>query len=210
MVYPLVEESAKIDLRAATEMSDTLATLFSDQVVGLLHGRMKPDARDAMMQRFAAGEVQLLVTTTVIEVGVDVPEATLMVIEGAERFGLAQLHQLRGRVGRGAVPGRCWLIPRGHLNETARQRLRTLCDTQDGFRIAEEDLRLRGPGEVLGTRQAGPVELRVGDPYAHADWLEEARDIARVLVDSDDAAAARYRERLRSAWRTRMQLARSG
>ena len=209
VVAPRIDE-AETGGNSAVQLARQLQKRIPGVGVGLVHGDLDGEGKARAMRRFVTGITPVLVATTVIEVGVDVPEATLMVIEGAERFGLAQLHQLRGRVGRGAVPGRCWLIPRGHLNETARQRLRTLCDTQDGFRIAEEDLRLRGPGEVLGTRQAGPVELRVGDPYAHADWLEEARDIARVLVDSDDAAASRYRERLRSAWRTRMQLARSG
>ncbi len=177
---------------------------------GLVHGDMDADSKAQAMHSFTSGATSVLVATTVIEVGVDVPEATLMVIEGAERFGLAQLHQLRGRVGRGARPGKCWLVPRGNVTDAAAQRLRTLCDTSDGFRIAEEDLRLRGPGEILGTRQAGPVELRIGDPYAHADWFEEARDIARALVDGTDAAATGYRDRLRDAWRTRMRLARAG
>ena len=209
VVAPRIDESAASGI-SAVELARQLQERIPDVGVGLVHGDLDGEGKARAMRRFIAGDTPVLVATTVIEVGVDVPEATLMVIEGAERFGLAQLHQLRGRVGRGALPGRCWLISRGTLSENATQRLRTLCDTHDGFRIAEEDLRLRGPGEVLGTRQAGPVELRIGDPYAHADWVEEARDIARTLVQSDDAAATRYRDQLRSAWRTRMRLARAG
>ena len=209
VVAPRIDE-AEAGGTAAIKLAKELQRRIPEVGVGLVHGDLDGASKARAMERFITGVTPVLVSTTVIEVGVDVPEATLMVIEDAERFGLAQLHQLRGRVGRGVVPGRCWLIPRGRLSEPARQRLLTLCETQDGFRIAEEDLRLRGPGEILGTRQAGPTDLRVGDPHTHADWLEEAHAIARALVDSDDTAATHYRERLRSAWRTRMQLARSG
>ena len=155
VVYPLVDESDKVDLKAASVMVDTLARRFPDHEVDLLHGRMKSDARETVMARFAGGDVDVLVATTVIEVGVDVPGASVMVVEHAERFGLAQLHQLRGRVGRG--PGRAWcrLLYREPLSDVGRARLEAVAGTTDGFELAEHDLRLRGPGEVLGTRQSG-------------------------------------------------------
>jgi ATP-dependent DNA helicase RecG len=206
VVYPLVEESAKIDLRAATEMSETLATLFPDQVVGLLHGRMKPDARDAMMKRFAAGEVQLLVATTVIEVGVDVPNATVMVVEHAERFGLAQLHQLRGRVGRGPHQSYCRLLHQGQLSDMARQRLRAVASTTDGFEIAEHDLQLRGPGEMLGTRQSGVPTLRVADLIRDHDLMVTARQTAIVTL-RDEGIASPWLARLGETWVRRFGLA---
>ena len=159
-VCPLVEESENIDLAAAEERYDELRKRFGD-AVDLVHGRMKGAEKDAAMARFAAGETQLLVATTVIEVGVDVPEATIMVIEHAERFGLAQLHQLRGRVGRGSARSTCLLLYKAPLGETAKARLAILRETEDGFRIAEEDLRLRGEGDVLGTRQSGMPGFRL-------------------------------------------------
>jgi ATP-dependent DNA helicase RecG len=146
---------------------------------------MKPDERDRAMARFRSGETQVLVATTVIEVGVDVPEATIMVVEHAERFGLAQLHQLRGRVGRGAKPAACLLLYQAPLGETAKARLSTLRDSNDGFVIAEEDLRLRGPGELLGTRQSGVAEFRLADLAAHAELLAVARDDARLIMERD-------------------------
>jgi ATP-dependent DNA helicase RecG len=206
VVYPLVEESAKIDLRAATEMSETLATLFPDQVVGLLHGRMKQDARDAMMQRFAAGEVQLLVATTVIEVGVDVPNATVMVVEHAERFGLAQLHQLRGRVGRGSHQSYCRLLHQGQLSEMARQRLKAVAGTTDGFEIAEYDLLLRGPGEMLGTRQSGIPTLRVAHLVRDHQLMETARQTA-IDTLRDEGEMGAWLERLGESWARRFGLA---
>src|SRR6202000_1978420 len=139
--------------------------------IGLVHGKMKAVERDAAMLAFKTGETQILVATTVIEVGVDVPEATIMVVEHAERFGLAQLHQLRGRVGRGTGKSSCLLIYHGALGETAKARLKTMRDTDDGFVIAEEDLRLRGAGELLGTRQSGMPEFRLADLTVHADLL---------------------------------------
>jgi ATP-dependent DNA helicase RecG len=153
--------------------------------VGLVHGRMKAAERDAAMAAFKAGETSLLVATTVIEVGVDVPQATIMVIEHAERFGLAQLHQLRGRVGRGSGKSSCMLVYHGRLGETAKARLQILRDTDDGFVIAEEDLRLRGPGEVLGKRQSGLQDFRLADPAAHAELLAAAHDDARLILARD-------------------------
>jgi len=183
-VCPLVEESEKIDLAAAEERAAMLRQSFGAKV-GLVHGRMKPAERDAAMAAFKAGETQLLVATTVIEVGVDVPEATIMVVEHAERFGLAQLHQLRGRVGRGTGKSSCILVYHGALGETATARLKTMRDTDDGFVIAEEDLRLRGPGEVLGKRQSGLEDFRLADPFAHADLLAVAHDDARLILARD-------------------------
>ncbi len=153
--------------------------------VGLVHGRMKAAEKDRAMAGFAGGAIDLLVATTVIEVGVDVPAATIMVIEHAERFGLAQLHQLRGRIGRGDKPSTCLLLYQSPLGEVARQRLSTLRETDDGFRIAEEDLRLRGAGEVLGTRQSGLPTLRLADLAAHAELIAIAHDDARLVLDRD-------------------------
>jgi ATP-dependent DNA helicase RecG len=150
-----------------------------------MHGKMKAVERDAAMAAFKAGETQLLVATTVIEVGVDVPQATIMVVEHAERFGLAQLHQLRGRVGRGSGKSSCILLWHEPLGQAAKARLKTMRETDDGFVIAEEDLRLRGPGEVLGKRQSGMEEFRMADPVAHSDLLAVAHDDARLILNRD-------------------------
>lgn len=183
-VCPLVEESEKSDQAAAEARAETLRLRFGDKV-GLVHGRMKGPEKDAVMAAFQRADTQLLVATTVIEVGVDVPNATLMIIEGAERFGLAQLHQLRGRVGRGTGRSVCLLL-RGHaLSETARARLALMRETNDGFRIAEEDLRLRGAGEILGTRQSGEARFRLATPENLQHFLPVATDDARLLVDRD-------------------------
>ena len=183
-VCPLVEDSEVLDLAAATERHAHLAQRFGDRV-GLVHGRMKGPEKDRVMADFAAGRIDILVATTVIEVGIDVPEATVMVIEHAERFGLAQLHQLRGRVGRGKQASSCLLVYAPHLTETARARLNILRETDDGFRIAEEDLRLRGAGELLGTRQSGLPNFRLADIAAHGDLMTAARDDARLILERD-------------------------
>ena len=183
-VCPLVEESEALDLAAAEERFAALTERFGARV-GLVHGRMKPAERDSMMAAFAAGDIAVLVATTVIEVGVDVAAATVMVVEHAERFGLAQLHQLRGRVGRGTRASSCLLLYAPPLGETARARLDILRQTDDGFVIAEEDLRLRGAGELLGTRQSGVPEFRLADLGAHAGLLGAARDDARLIVARD-------------------------
>jgi len=183
-VCPLVEESEKIDLAAAVERAEELKKILGPHV-GLVHGQMKPAERDAAMEKFKSGELAILVATTVIEVGVDVPEATIMVVEHAERFGLAQLHQLRGRVGRGAKKSSCLLVYQPPLGETAKARLKTLRETDDGFVIAEEDLRLRGPGELLGTRQSGELEFRLADLAAHGELLAAARDDAKLALSRD-------------------------
>ncbi len=183
-VCPLVEESEKSDLAAAQERYTELRRKFGDKV-DLVHGQMKGADKDAAMARFAEGRSQLLVATTVIEVGVDVPEATIMVIEHAERFGLAQIHQLRGRVGRGAGKSTCLLLYRAPLGETAKARLAILRDTEDGFRIAEEDLRLRGEGDVLGTRQSGSPGFQVARLETHGKYLGAARDDAALVLARD-------------------------
>ena len=183
-VCPLVEESEVSDMAAAEARHATLSKRFGD-AVALVHGRMKAAEKDAAIARFAEGDARILVATTVIEVGVDVPDATVMVIEHAERFGLAQLHQLRGRIGRGEKASTCLLLFGQPISETGRSRLRILRETEDGFRIAEEDLRLRGAGEVLGTRQSGLPVFRLADLTAHADLLAVARDDASLILDRD-------------------------
>jgi len=183
-VCPLVEESETSDMAAAEARAETLRLRFGDRV-GLVHGRMKGPDKDAVMNAFASGQLSVLVATTVIEVGVDVPNATLMIIEGAERFGLAQLHQLRGRVGRGEGRSVCLLLRGGQLSETARARLALMRETNDGFRIAEEDLRLRGAGEILGTRQSGEAGFRLATPEQVSALIETATADARLLVDRD-------------------------
>ncbi|HUN49064.1 MAG TPA: ATP-dependent DNA helicase RecG, partial [Stellaceae bacterium] len=183
-ICPVIEESEEGDLAAAAEREVYLKERFGHRV-GLVHGRMKGTEKDRMMESFAHGDIDLLVATTVIEVGVDVPDATVMVIEHAERFGLAQLHQLRGRIGRGDKPSACLLLYAQPLSETAKQRLAILRETDDGFRIAEEDLKLRGAGEVLGTRQSGLPEFRLADLAAHAELIPIARDDARLVLHRD-------------------------
>ena len=189
-VCPLVEESEAIDAAAAEDRAAMLRQRFGAAQVGLVHGRMKGPDKDAVMTSFASGELKVLVATTVIEVGVDVPNATLMIVEGAERFGLAQLHQLRGRVGRGAGASRCILLRGQNLSETGRARLALMRETNDGFRIAEEDLRLRGPGEILGTRQSGEQNFRVASPEDVAELAPIAQGDARLLLDRDGGLAS--------------------
>ena len=184
-VCPLVEESEKSDAAAAEERARVLKMRFGDDRVGLVHGRMKGPEKDAVMARFASGDLGVLVATTVIEVGVDVPNATLMIVEGAERFGLAQLHQLRGRVGRGEGKSTCLLVRGQNLTEVGRARLSLMRETNDGFRIAEEDLRLRGPGEILGTRQSGEEAFRVATPQDVEELAPIAQSDALLLLDRD-------------------------
>jgi ATP-dependent DNA helicase RecG len=191
VIYPLVEESEKVDLRAATEMADHLQQdIFPEYRVALLHGRLKQDEKDRVMSAFARGDVDLLVSTTVVEVGVDVANATVMLVEHAERFGLSQLHQLRGRVGRGAHPSTCVLLYQFPLSEDAKARLRALVDTTDGFVIAERDLEIRGPGDFFGTRQSGIPTLRVGDLVRDHALMEDARREATAWLDEPQASRA--------------------
>jgi ATP-dependent DNA helicase RecG len=188
-VCPLVEESEKSDAAAAEERARILRMRFGDDKVGLVHGRMKGADKDSVMEGFATGRLSVLVATTVIEVGVDVPNSTLMIVEGAERFGLAQLHQLRGRVGRGTGKSICLLIRGPTLTESGRARLALMRETNDGFRIAEEDLRLRGPGEILGTRQSGEQAFRVATPEDVEVLAPLAQSDARLLLDRDGGLA---------------------
>ncbi len=195
-VCPLVEESEAMDLAAAEERFTQLSSRFPGRV-GLVHGRMKGAEKDAAMADFTEGRIKILVSTTVIEVGIDVPEATVMAIEHAERFGLAQLHQLRGRVGRGTAASSCLLLYASPLTETARARLKILRATDDGFRIAEEDLRLRGAGELLGTRQSGLPDFRLAELAEHGELLAAARDDAALILERDAALKSRRGEALR-------------
>ena len=196
-VCPLVEESEVIDAAAALDRHRELAKIFGARA-GLVHGRMKGAEKVAVMDAFATGSVDVLVSTTVIEVGVDVPRATVMVVEHAERFGLAQLHQLRGRIGRGEGSSSCLLLYAQPLTETARARLEIMRQTDDGFRIAEEDLRLRGAGELLGTRQSGMPEFRLADLSQHADLLAAARDDALLILDKDPELESERGQALRT------------
>jgi ATP-dependent DNA helicase RecG len=195
-VCPLVEENEELDVAAAEARAEALREFFGP-AVGLIHGKMKGPDKDAAMERFQRGETQVLVATTVIEVGVDVPEATVMVIEHAERFGLAQLHQLRGRVGRGAGRSTCLLLYKGPLGETARARLEILRETEDGFRIAEEDLRLRGEGDVLGAKQSGAPGFRLARIEVHGELLRAARVSAEAVVAADEGLSAPEHRALR-------------
>jgi ATP-dependent DNA helicase RecG len=195
-VCPLIEESDESDLAAARQRFALLHVRFG-QRVGLIHGKMKAAEKDAVMAGFSAGELDILVATTVIEVGVDVPEATIMVIEHAERFGLAQLHQLRGRVGRGSAASTCLLLYAGPLGATARDRLAILRETEDGFLIAEEDLKLRGAGDLLGTKQSGMPDFKLADPVLHGDLLAVAADDAKLIMTKDPGLTGKRGEALR-------------
>jgi ATP-dependent DNA helicase RecG len=215
VVYPLVAESEKSDLADATSGAAELRKVFPGLEVGLLHGQLKAEEKQAVMGRFRSGEIRVLVATTVIEVGVDVPNATVMIVEHAERFGLSQLHQLRGRVGRGSEQSHCLLLAHfKRAGDDARERLQAMARTQDGFEIARVDLKLRGPGELLGTRQAGQRLLEVADLYRDESILEEARAEAFALVAADPALSrpenAATAEALRERWANRLSLAQVG
>lgn len=212
VVFPLVEESEKVDLQAAITGAERLQRgPFSKWTVGLIHGRMKSEAKDRVMTDFKAGRIQVLVATTVIEVGIDVANATVMLIEHADRFGLAQLHQLRGRVGRGAHQSSCLLMGPGRLSEVARRRLEALVKSHDGFVIAEEDMSIRGPGEFFGTRQWGPTDLRVANLIRDVKILEEAREEAALLQQRDPELARPEHAELKAAllrrWHEKLELA---
>ena len=205
VIYPLVEESEKIDLKAATAMAEQITRIFPEFTVALLHGRMKGDEKEAVMRRFSSGQLNILVSTTVVEVGVDVPNATLMVVEHAERFGLSQLHQLRGRIGRGQNQSTCVLLYQAPWSDDARARLKAMADTSDGFVIAERDLQLRGPGDFFGTRQSGLPTLRAGDLMRDGDLLERAYEEARARVEAGTLTTAQ-REYVRGVWQRQFGL----
>jgi len=194
-VCPLIEESETLDLKNATETHAELSIALAGKSVGLLHGRMPPGEKAAVMALFSSGQMSVLVATTVIEVGVDVPNASLMVIEHAERFGLSQLHQLRGRVGRGAVASVCVLLYTGPLSDTGKSRLKAMAETNDGFEIARRDLDIRGPGEFMGARQSGAELLRFADLQEDAPLLQIARQLAPMLLDKHPQAAQAQVER---------------
>ena len=212
VVYPLIEESEKVDLKNATDMAKELASVFEPEFrVALLHGKMRGHEKERIMEAFKAGEISVLAATSVVEVGVDVPNATVMVIEHAERFGLSQLHQLRGRVGRSHFQSWCILMAEYRRSEEARQRLKVMTETTDGFKIAEEDLALRGPGEFLGTRQSGLPPFRIANIARDVGILSQARAAAFGLVEADpqlaDARFARVKQVLLSRWAGKLNLA---
>ncbi|MGC1605998.1 MAG: ATP-dependent DNA helicase RecG, partial [Candidatus Acidiferrum sp.] len=212
IVYPVIEES-KLELKAAMDEYKRLSKeVFPKLKVGLLHGRLSSEEKDAVMESFRKNETQILVATTVIEVGVDVPNATAMVIEHAERFGLAQLHQLRGRIGRGAAKSHCILVAPVRMTDDARARLETMVRTANGFEIAETDLLLRGPGEFFGTRQSGDLGFHIANPIRDKDLLEVARREAFALADDAQQSAALQRllRQLPKEWQRRYHLARIG
>ncbi len=215
IVYPLVEESEKLQLKDATRMAEHLQKdVFPDFRIGLLHGRMKSEEKEATMMEFKEGKIQILVATTVIEVGIDIPNASIMVVEHAERFGLSQLHQLRGRIGRGRYPSKCILLAQYRSSEEAKVRLRAMERTTDGFQIAEEDLELRGPGEFFGTRQSGLPDFRVAHIIRDTPILIEARKEAFRLVEKDPALIQPSHSRLKDVlvrrWKGRLELATIG
>ncbi len=196
VVAPLIEESDKIEAKSAERLHRELKELFADFRVALVHGEMKQDEKDAIMKDFAAGSIDLLISTVVIEVGINVPNASVMVIENSERFGLAQLHQLRGRVGRGEALSYCFLICQSD-SETAKERNRIMCRSSDGFEIAEADLRLRGPGEIFGTRQHGLPELHLSDLIRHGDVLEKAKEAAKKIIEEDPTLSKEKYQKLK-------------
>ena len=205
IVYPLVEESEKVDLRAATAMAEELTSVFPEFRVALLHGRMKGDEKDAVMRAFAGGTLHVLVATSVVEVGVDVPNASVMVVEHAERFGLSQLHQLRGRIGRGTHESTCVLVYQAPWSDDARERLRAMASSHDGFVIAGKDLQIRGPGDFFGTRQSGLPQLRAGDLTRDAALLELAFSEARARVEGGRLTPA-VQAYVRSVWQRQFGL----
>jgi ATP-dependent DNA helicase RecG len=197
VVYPLVQESEHLDLKDATAGYEQLKERFPAFKVGLVHGKMKSADKDATMKLFKDGELDILVSTTVIEVGVDVPNASIMIIEHAERFGLSQLHQLRGRVGRGSTQSTCFLMADFKRSADARERLSTMERTNDGFEIAEADLKLRGPGDFLGTRQSGLPEFKYADLARDQQLLEKAKDLAERIITEDPELEQAEHQRLK-------------
>jgi len=215
VVYPLVEESEKLDLKDATQMAEHLQkNVFPDFRIGLLHGRMDSEEKEKVMGEFKKGSLQILVATTVIEVGIDIPNASVMVVEHAERFGLSQLHQLRGRIGRGLHPSKCILLTPYRSSEEAKVRLRAMEKTTDGFKIAEEDLALRGPGDFFGVQQSGFPDFRVAHLVRDTPILIEARKEAFRLIQEDpeltDPTHRSLGDLLKRRWRGRLELATIG
>jgi ATP-dependent DNA helicase RecG len=187
IVYPLIKESEKLDFNNLMDGFEAISRSFPmpEYQVSIVHGKMKPDAKEYEMQRFIKGETHIMVATTVIEVGVNVPNASVMIIESAERFGLAQLHQLRGRVGRGAEKSYCILMTGYELSKEAKKRMGTMVATSDGFEIAEVDLQLRGPGDLMGTQQSGILELKIADLSKDGEIVNSARETAKRLIEND-------------------------
>ncbi|MCK4911955.1 MAG: ATP-dependent DNA helicase RecG, partial [Thermodesulfovibrionales bacterium] len=208
VVYPMIEETENSDLKSAVTGLEALSGMYPEMKVRMVHGKMRTQEKEEVMAGFKAGEIDILVSTTVIEVGVDVPDASLMVIVNSERFGLAQLHQLRGRVGRGRRESRCMLLYGGPLGEEAARRIEVMCSTNDGFRISEVDLEIRGPGEFLGTRQSGMPDLKVANLLRDARVLEYARREAFALIDKDPGLSAHpgLKQELERFWRGRVEL----
>jgi ATP-dependent DNA helicase RecG len=187
IVYPLIEESEKLDLKHLMDGYESICRAFPDQAISIVHGKMKSEAKDFEMGRFARGETSIMVATTVIEVGVDVPNASVMIIENAERFGLSQLHQLRGRVGRGAEQSYCILMTSFKLSADSKIRIETMVRTNSGFEISETDLKLRGPGDLMGTQQSGALDLLIADLSKDGQLLQTARDVAKEILEQDPA-----------------------
>lgn len=185
IVYPLIEESEKLDLKHLMDGYESIARAFPEVPISIVHGQMKPEAKDYEMARFVKGETKIMVATTVIEVGVDVPNASVMVIESAQRFGLSQLHQLRGRVGRGAEQSYCILMTDHKLSAESKTRIETMVRTNNGFEIAETDLKLRGPGDLMGTQQSGALDLLIADLGKDGELLQQAREAAQLVLEKD-------------------------
>ena len=204
IVFPLIEESEKIDLKNLEDGFEVLRQVFPEFRLSKVHGKMKPADKEEEMRKFVAGETQILVATTVIEVGVNVPNASVMVILDAQRFGLSQLHQLRGRVGRGADQSYCILVTNVKLADDTRKRIDIMCETNDGFRIAEADLKLRGPGDLEGTQQSGMAfDLKIADIARDGQLVQLARDEAQIIIDDDPTCA---KERYAILWRRLKEL----
>jgi ATP-dependent DNA helicase RecG len=204
IVFPLIEESEKIDLKNLEDGFEVLRQVFPEFRLSKVHGKMKPKDKEEEMQRFVKGETQMLVATTVIEVGVNVPNASVMVILEAQRFGLSQLHQLRGRVGRGADQSYCILVTNHQMSEDTRKRIDIMCETNDGFRIAEADLKLRGPGDLEGTQQSGMAfDLKIADIALDGQLVQLARDEAQAIIDEDQEC---YSDKYNMLWNRLRQL----
>jgi ATP-dependent DNA helicase RecG len=211
IVYPLIEESEKLDLKSAIDGAEALKKKFPEKKIGLVHGKMHRDERESVMAMFKSGDIDMLVATTVIEVGIDVPNAALMLIVHSERFGLAQLHQLRGRIGRGGYDSYCLLLAYPPFSEDARRRLKAMESTSDGFKIAEEDLAIRGPGDFFGTRQSGIPDLKIANIIRDIGVLERARKEAFDLIEADPFldGYSLLKETLQKKWMGRLELIKS-